>query len=322
MQFIAGYTDEDSTLANPPYIVFGDHTREIKYLEQPFLPGAQGVRIFKAKDGIHSRFVYHFLASNKVHNLGYSRHFKLFKQIEVPLPPLAEQQRIAEILDSSGTVIQQIESQLLLLADLATSYTAHHSEHEEIAPLSSFGSFSGGMTPDKKNPNYWGGLIRWFTTKDLKKPVLVDSIDHATDQAIDKTSLKLIETPSIAFSLRGMSLAHTVPMSRLPAYSTVNQDLKAFVPHDPDHVRVLYTLIKAKTPWLLSKVSTASHGTKKLDFTHLQNLKLPVLPEEEFAQLDQVLSQIENLEQKKNQELESLRELHASLSARAFSGQL
>lgn len=249
-------------------------------------------------------------------------NFEVFSRLTVPLPPLAEQQRIAEILDSSATVIQQIETQLQLLADLATFHTTRYLEHEKLAPLSNFGSFSGGMTPDKKNPTYWGGLIRWFTTKDLKKSVLVDSTDHITDQALAETSLKLIGTPSIAFSLRGMSLAHTLPMSRIPAKSAVNQDLKIFIPHYPDHLLVLYALIKAKTSWILSKVSTSGHGTKKLDFVHLRNLELPMLSDAEFAQLDEVLTQIEELEQKKNQKLESLRELHQSLSTRAFTGQL
>lgn len=245
-----------------------------------------------------------------------------FLDIEILLPPLDEQQRISKVLDLTAVTIDHCENQLTLLSNLVLSYTSKFLDQEQTSPLSSFGSFSGGMTPNKKNSTYWGGTVRWFSTKDLKQPVLTDSIDHVTDQALAGTSLKLITPLSIAFSLRGMSLAHRVPMSRIPAESAINQDLKAFVPHDPDGIRVLYALIKTKTPWLLSKVSTSSHGTKKLDFTHLQNLELPTLSAKDFYQLDQVLAQIEELEQKKTKKLETLQSLHHSLSTRAFAGQL
>lgn len=45
---IAGYSDSDEGLfCDVPAIVFGDHTRVIKYIDQPFFLGADGVKVLK-----------------------------------------------------------------------------------------------------------------------------------------------------------------------------------------------------------------------------------------------------------------------------------
>ncbi len=50
---IAGYTDrEDGLFEEVPVIIFGDHTRVIKYIDQPFFLGADGVKVLQAKMGI------------------------------------------------------------------------------------------------------------------------------------------------------------------------------------------------------------------------------------------------------------------------------
>ena len=49
-EFIGGYTnDETGVISQLPVIVFGDHTRVFKYVDFPFVAGADGVKIFQAK---------------------------------------------------------------------------------------------------------------------------------------------------------------------------------------------------------------------------------------------------------------------------------
>lgn len=112
MDFICGYTDEVPTLVSPPYIVFGDHTRELKYIDFPFVPGADGVKVLKPAEGIAPKFLYFYLKAHPVQELGYSRHFKLLKELAIPLPPLDEQRRIAAILDEVEAAISAAKSQL------------------------------------------------------------------------------------------------------------------------------------------------------------------------------------------------------------------
>lgn len=103
---VAGYTDDVSAAVStqPPVIVFGDHTRAIKYVDFPFAMGADGVKVLQVRDGFDARYVYHFLRSAHVPNAGYSRHFKFLKELKVPRLAVDEQCRIAAILDQAAAL--------------------------------------------------------------------------------------------------------------------------------------------------------------------------------------------------------------------------
>lgn len=107
---IAGYTDEEDEVVKgqPPYIVFGDHTRIFKFIDFPFVMGADGTKVFKVKDiSINNeRYLFHFLNSLNIPNTGYNRHFKYLKSTKIPLPPLPQQQKIANILDATDALRQ------------------------------------------------------------------------------------------------------------------------------------------------------------------------------------------------------------------------
>jgi type I restriction enzyme S subunit len=83
-----------------PAIVFGDHTRTVKFIDIPFAQGADGVRVLAPKDHIEPAFAYHALRCLELPDKGYSRHFKFLKASRFPLPPPAEQRRIVAKIDS------------------------------------------------------------------------------------------------------------------------------------------------------------------------------------------------------------------------------
>lgn len=101
-ELIGGYTNDREMLFNGqlPIIVFGDHTRCIKYIDFPFAQGADGVKVLSPKKFYLSKAFYYALHSVAIPNLGYRRHYPLFKNYYIPLPPLAEQQRIVDRIES------------------------------------------------------------------------------------------------------------------------------------------------------------------------------------------------------------------------------
>ena len=298
----------------------------IKFIDFPFSPGADGVKVLKAGDKIDSCFLAYYLRCNPVQDLGYSRHFKLLKEQEIPLPPLGEQKRIAEILGKVSKAIQQVEGQLERTQELSLSVVDNFvkSELVDTQPLYELVEFRGGSTPSKKNDDFWDdGNIRWFTSKDLKLNELVDSIDHVTESAIKNTALKPVSNiKAIAISLRGMSLAHRVPMSVIPANSCVNQDLKALIPKAEMDVSVIFALLKREEAYLLTKVTTSAHGTKKLDFPHVKNLQIPKLSSVQISEIKLQLEHINQLNHLLHRKLSLLQELQKSLANRAFAGLL
>ena len=120
-KFIAGYSNNDGYLTklNKEVVVFGDHTKKVKYIDFDFIAGADGIKILEAKENLNSKFLYYFLKNTKLENLGYSRHFKLLKKVEIPLPPLEKQQEIVneveqyqKVIDGASQVVESYKTSL------------------------------------------------------------------------------------------------------------------------------------------------------------------------------------------------------------------
>ena len=108
-KFIDGYTDEKNKLIyDVPVIIFGDHTRNVKYIDFPFVISADGTKIFKPIV-IYPKFFYWWtvLTAELLRNRGYNRHYKLLKLELFPLPPLEEQKRIVEKLEEILPLIER-----------------------------------------------------------------------------------------------------------------------------------------------------------------------------------------------------------------------
>lgn len=108
--FIAGYTDEEEKLVSEglPYIIFGDHTRCFKYVDFPFVVGADGTKVLSPnKDLFDPKFFYFHLLSFDIPSRGYNRHYKLLKEKIVLRPELPEQRKIAYVLSTVQKAIEQ-----------------------------------------------------------------------------------------------------------------------------------------------------------------------------------------------------------------------
>ena len=99
--YISGYRNDDTGLfTDIPVIIFGDHTRVLKYVNMPCFLGADGVKLLKSKDETADyKYLYYALCNAKIPNTGYNRHFKWLKEVEIPLPDVKTQKQIASNLD-------------------------------------------------------------------------------------------------------------------------------------------------------------------------------------------------------------------------------
>lgn len=111
---IAGYTDlEEGVFSDVPAIIFGDHTRIIKYVDKPFFIGADGVKVLKSKlEKANYRYLYYALKNAKIPNTGYNRHFKWLKETIFNYPNSDRQQEIVSILDTLQSIITHCRTQL------------------------------------------------------------------------------------------------------------------------------------------------------------------------------------------------------------------
>lgn len=99
--FVSGYTNNEQYIyqGSLPLIIFGDHTRRIKYVDFPFAVGADGTKLLHPIKAIEPKLFYYYLNSLNLASEGYSRHYKFLREISVPIPPLNEQRRIVAKLE-------------------------------------------------------------------------------------------------------------------------------------------------------------------------------------------------------------------------------
>ena len=99
---IGGYTNDENMLilVKKPIIIFGDHTRCIKYINFDFVQGADGTKVLEPKNFFYDKYFYYAFKNVNIPNLGYRRHFPMFDRLKIPLAPLNEQQRIVDIIEN------------------------------------------------------------------------------------------------------------------------------------------------------------------------------------------------------------------------------
>lgn len=105
---IAGRTDDKHALVDGSggLVIFGDHTCAVKYVEEPFAQGADGIKIIKAGKHLLPKYLYYYLLANPIKTDGYKRHYGKLKETTVPLPPLAEQRAIVAEIEAERALVE------------------------------------------------------------------------------------------------------------------------------------------------------------------------------------------------------------------------
>ena len=175
--FISGYLNDETLVISDesPLIIFGDHTREIKWIDFAFIPGADGVKILKPNPEMNGRFLYFFLLNFPIESKGYARHFKILKDAEYQVPPLVEQTHITQKLDELLAQVDTLKARIDAIPALLKRF-----RQSTLAA-----AVSGRLTEDWRPDNpmtesaeeYLQGVIRNRRQKPIvkfKEPALPD----------------------------------------------------------------------------------------------------------------------------------------------------
>ena len=102
-EYVAGYRNSVEGIYNEtPAIIFGDHTRILKYVDQPFFLGADGVKLLKTKrEDLDCLFLLYQLRAANIPNTGYNRHFKFLKELMLCIPPMELQRKFTSFVRQS-----------------------------------------------------------------------------------------------------------------------------------------------------------------------------------------------------------------------------
>lgn len=119
---VSGYSDQFQKVVlakDNPLIVFGDHTRCVKYIDFDFVVGADGTQLIRTKENTLVKLGYYQLMSANIPNNGYSRHFKYVKEQTYKLiADKGEQKYIVDTLDAVAEMIKLRKETIQLTKDL------------------------------------------------------------------------------------------------------------------------------------------------------------------------------------------------------------
>lgn len=209
---IAGYSDNSEGLfTDIPAIVFGDHTRIIKYVDEHFFIGADGVKVLKSTiKNADCKYLFYALKNVKIPNTGYNRHFKWLKDSYIEIPNLQVQKQIAMRLDKIQELVSLQKEQIRKLEQLVKSRFLEMfgdpmlSTKFPRATLRNCGIWQTGGTPSRQHPEYFGGKQPWITTIALNKLYVgkENAVDFITDIGLKNSSTKIIPPNSLLFAIR------------------------------------------------------------------------------------------------------------------------
>jgi type I restriction enzyme S subunit len=251
--------------------------------------------------------------------------FKRYLTIPVPVCPIEGQQRIVDLLSRAEGIVrlrrqaQQKAAELIpaifvdMFGDTATNPKGWHTRR-----LRDLVEFQSGGTPSKARDDYWQGDVPWVSPKDMKRLALYDAIDHISDLVLVETGLKLVPAGSVLIVVRGMILAHTVPVAEARVPLTVNQDMKALIPKGAIRSTYLLWMLQVCHDRLLAQVTTAAHGTKKLDTARLEEMTIPLPPASMQLAFETNVRRIEAIQEHQVNAAAKADAAFSALLARAF----
>jgi type I restriction enzyme S subunit len=261
-------------------------------------------------------------------------------QLELNLPPLPEQQKIAQILTSVDEVIEKTQAQIDKLKDLKTAMMQElltrgigHLEFKDSAvgripvgwgltTLGEIGKWKGGGTPSKANKNYWCGQIPWVSPKDMKVEYISKTQDSISMEAILGSSTNLVEKGSLLIVVRSGILQHTLPVAIANCDLTINQDMKALTLSSGFCALYVYHYLLANNHNVLRATLKAGNTVESIDFAAFSIYQIPSPPLIEQVEIANAVESVANNIRKKELTLISNKNTKKALMQDLLTGKV
>lgn len=332
--FINGYWDNEDDIfkVSTPIVVFGDHTKVLKYVDFDFVLGADGVKVLKPRKFLFPKFFFYQLQTANLDSLGYARHYKLLKELNIVYPPLPEQQRIVNILDEAldgiATAKANAEKNLqnaraLFQSHLQSVFTQRgegwkQKTLEEIA--TTFGRGKSRHRP-RNEPKLYGGEYPFIQTGDIRNS------DHLiTEYSQTYSEAGLAQSKLWPKGTICITIAANIAETGILDFDACFPDSVIGVVANPkeadiDYVEYLLQSFKVRIQSLgkgsaQANINMGTFENEQFPFPSVSEQKRIVI------KLNHLREETQRLEYIYQQKLDALDALKKSLLDQAFSGQL
>ena len=300
---------EDKVIVSPLYVVFGVSEE----LDQQYL-------LHYLKSDMMLTYIKEYATGSVRDNLKLSDLGKF----PINLRPLDEQRKIAAVLDKVSDLIDKRRQQLDKLDELVQARFVEmfgdpiSNPHKwELQSLSNIcKDIYGGGTPSKSHPEYFEGSIPWVSPKDMKSDIIMDSIDHITEEAVENSSTKMVPKGAVLMVIRSGILKHTLPVAIAAVELTVNQDMKAFIVGENVTAKFLMYYFRTIEADVLSRVRSVT--ADNIDFKEFQKRMVILPPIELQNRFDAFVEQTEKTKTTISRSLEKLETLKKALMQEYF----
>jgi type I restriction enzyme S subunit len=293
----------------------------------------QDIKALRPREGLLSEFLYwHMLAhAPAIERMGVGATVKGItladlRSLPLRVPSFDEQRRTVDLLNRAVSLKRLAEQARAKARELIPALFVEMFGDPATNPkgwptkrLRDVVRFASGGTPSKKESAFWGGSVPWVSAKDMKADPVETSEDLITEEALRRGGAKLVPTGSCLIVVRGMILAHTVPIRVNAAPVVINQDLKALVPTELVDGTCLRWLLQCLHGYLLSRVTTAAHGTRKLDLQELTELSVPLPPAELQKQFGERVAEVLSIRDVARRASDVAEHISAALMSRLFA---
>lgn len=250
---------------------------------------------------------------------------KAFLNFEIPLPPLGEQKRIAEILGGVSKAINEIHTEIKRVESLCGTLVSLYAEDQSTKKLEDLATLSGGLSlgSHRKNKPHSVGYLRVANV--FWGKILYDEIKelNCTDQEFERTLLQdgdvlITEAHANRFQVgrsavfRGeeQALVFQNHLFRARPNKNIDSDVLAAMLSSVAVRRQLYQMTKTTS------------GLNTISISQVRSLRVPVLDTTKQAELLSFLQESNKLNHLLHRKLSLLQELQKSLATRAFAGLL
>lgn len=240
-------------------------------------------------------------ATTGIHNI----EFEKYLSIQIPLPPLSEQQRIVDYLDKTFAEIDALKAKAAeAVANAKAMFDA--ALREEMAPNKEapmkqigeiFKSYSGG-TPIKSNKEYYeNGNIPWLRSGEVCQKYINETELFITEAGLKNSSAKYYPINTVVIAMYGATAAQ---VGILKIEATSNQAICGLLPNDsylPEYVYYWFSVIQKDL------AAQAQGGAQpNISQEKIKKVLIPIInlndQQRIVARLDSLRSLLTELEQK------------------------
>lgn len=250
---------------------------------------------------------------------------KTIGELEIPLPPLPQQQKIANILDAADALRQNDKALIAkydeltqaLFLDMFGDPVSNPKKLPKIK-LGELGKWQSGGTPSRSKPEYYNGTIPWLSSGELNEMYVSESKEHITETAIEESSTRIIEKGSL---LLGMYDTAALKSTISTIDITCNQAI-AYSKLDKKLVRTIYVYFIIQIGKEDYKKLQRGVRQKNLNLSIVKNIEIllpDLIQQNQFAERVAVIEEQKAIAQKSLEQSESL---FNSLLQKAFNGEL